>query len=297
MTSFLRRIFILQLALVACVSSAPAQDTAPKPADAAPASRSEQLAKLGVKVQEGPAVAKLGKVAELKLPAGFAFVGPDSLDKFFELTHNFRGGNEVGVVLSPEDWMLFFEYDDIGYVKDDEKNDLNPEKLYKTLAEGTDAGNAQRRSKGWAELKLQGWATPPHYDEKTNNLKWAFKLSSSSDQHQSIGINESIRLLGRGGVMNVTLVTGTEGFKQVEAQAERLLADFSYVSGEKYAEFKSGDKIAKYGLAALVVGGAGAVALKTGLLAKFWKPIAAGIAALGVGIAKLWKKIVGKDQV
>jgi len=253
----------------------------------------------GVKLTHGPATVKLGTVAELKLPDGYAFVGPDSLDKFFELTRNLRGGKEVGVLLSPDDWVLYFDYDDVGYVKDDDKDKLQADKLYQSLEEGVAGGNESRRSRGWDELKLQGWATQPHYDEKTNNLKWAFKLSSSRDQFQSVGINESIRLLGRGGVMNLTLVTGTENFKASEAAAEQLLTGFAYVSGQKYAEFTSGDKVAKYGLAALVVGGAGAIALKTGLLAylgKFWKFVAAGVVVLGVGIQKIWKKITGRDE-
>src|SRR5438046_7897948 len=34
------------------------------------------------------------------------------------------------------------------------------------------------------------------------------------------------------------------------------LGGYGFVSGENYAEFKAGDKIAEYGLAALVLGGA-----------------------------------------
>jgi uncharacterized membrane-anchored protein len=67
------------------------------------------------------------------------------------------------------------------------------------------------------------------------------------------------------------------------------------VSGQKYSEFKEGDKIAKYGLAALVLGGAGAAALKFGFFQKFWKAIVFGGAALIAGIGKLWNKITGKN--
>ncbi|MFT3868914.1 MAG: DUF2167 domain-containing protein [Nibricoccus sp.] len=258
----------------------------------------------GVNLTHGPAVVKLGKVAELTLPEGYSFVGPDSLDKFYALTQNTRSGNEVGVVLSPAHWLLFFDYDDIGYVKDDEKKDLDAAKLYQTIEEGQIAANESRKKKGWDELKLRGWATEPHYDEKTHNLKWAFKLSSSSDQHQSIGINENIKLLGRGGVMNVVLVGDLEAFKEQEAQADQLLTEFRYVPGSKYAEFRSGDKIAKIGLTALVVGGAGVAAAKLGLLgklggllAKLGKGIVLIVAGIGAAIAKLWKKIVGRDKV
>jgi len=283
-----------------------AADSAPAPA-AATAEAASQPKKLeipGVNLTHGPAVVKLGKVAELNLPEGFAFVGPDSLDKFYALTQNTRNGKEVGVVISSARWLLFFDYDAIGYVKDDQKKDLDAAKLYKTMDEGQNAANESRKSKGWDELKLRGWATEPYYDEKTHNLKWAFKISSSSDQHKSMGINESIRLLGRGGVMNVTLVGDFDGFKEQETQCDQLLTAFRYVQGSSYAEFRSGDKIAKIGLTALVVGGAGVAAAKLGLLGKFGallakagKAVIVGIAAIGAGIAKLWKKIIGKDKV
>ena len=184
-------------------------------------------------------------------------------------------------------------------MKDDDKDKLDASKLYETLEKGVTQENESRRAQGWSEYKLRGWMTPPNYDERTNNLTWAFKLSSSRDNYQHVSLNEKIRLLGRGGVMNVTLVAGLDGFKETEASAQKLLTGFSYVSGQKYAEFTSGDKVAKYGLAALVVGGAGAIALKTGLLAylgKFWKLVVAGVVGIGVGIAKLWKKITGRDE-
>jgi uncharacterized membrane-anchored protein len=257
----------------------------------------EKLEIPGVTLQHGPSIAKLGNVAELKLPEGYAFVGPDSLDKFFELTRNFRNGKEVGVLLSPERWMLFFDYNDVGYVKDDDKDKLDAAKFYATLKEGEKSSNEARRQRGWSELQFQGWEKKPYYDEKTNNLKWALRLSSSADQHQSISINQDIRLLGRGGYVTATLVTDAASFATDSIAADNLLTDFSYVSGQKYAEYKKGDKLAEYGLAALVVGGAGAVALKAGLfayLAKFWKAIVAAVVAVGVGIAKFFKKISGR---
>lgn len=283
-------------------SSVQAQNQPAPAAESAEASKKIEIPDLNL--THGPAMVKLGKVAEIKLPEGFAFVGPDSLDKFFAMTQNVRNGKEVGVILSPERWLLFFDFDDVGYVKDDEKANLDAAKLYKTMDEGQNAANESRKSKGWDELKLQGWATEPFYDEMTHNLKWAIKISSSSDQHKSIGVNESIRFLGRGGVMKVTLVGDFDQFKIQEAKADQLLAGFSYLPGSTYAEFRSGDKVAKYGLAALVVGGAGVAAAKMGLLgklgalfAKMGKGIIIVVAAIGAAIAKFWKKIIGKEKV
>jgi uncharacterized membrane-anchored protein len=53
------------------------------------------------------------------------------------------------------------------------------------------------------------------------------------------------------------------------------LTSYSFQTGQTYAEYRSGDKVAKFGLAALVVGGAAVGAAKlnllTGLLVMFKK--------------------------
>ncbi len=258
----------------------------------------EQLQALGVKMTVGPVTAPLGTVAEIQLPEGYHFVGTDGLELFYQLTENMLGGDEVGVVIAPEGWMLFFDFEDIGYVKDDEKNSLDADALMESMTDGQEAANSARRERGWDEMRVRGWVQPPHYDEKSHNLKWAFNLSSSSDDHQQIWINQNIRLLGRSGVMNVTLVGNPANFAAEETAADALLADgFTYVAGERYAEFKEGDKIAKYGLAALVLGGAGAVAAKTGILAKFWKFIVIGVLAVAGFLKNLWNRITGSQPV
>lgn len=268
----------------------------------APKTREERFQAAGVKLTAGPATVQLGKVAELKLPENYSFVGPDSLDRFYQITQNMRNGKEVGVVMAPN-YMLFFDYDDTGYVKDEEKDKLESDKLLKAMTEGEDESNEARKERGWDQMKIKGWATAPHYDTKTNNLKWAINIASSQDGFKDVFINESIRLLGRGGVMNVTLVTGTPGFKAAETEADKLLAsNFSYLSGQKYSEFKAGDKVAAYGLSALVLGGGAVAAAKLGLFAKlgvffgkFWKAIVFGVIALGAVIKKIFNKVTGAN--
>jgi uncharacterized membrane-anchored protein len=283
---------------------APVPPAAAAPAPAAPAPEpktvGERLAAKGVKTTAGPAKVKLGKTAEFQLAEGQYFVGSDSLDRFYELTQNNRSGNEVGVVIAPG-WSLFFDYDDVGYVKDDEKDKLDAAKLLSSMQENEVESNKARKERGWEEIKLQGWASPPHYDEKTHNLKWALHLSSSGDGHKGTWINENIRLLGKGGIMNVTLVCSNESFAGAMEESDRLLAaNFNYVQGQRYAEWRQGDKIAAYGLSALVLGGGAAVAAKMGLFsklgvvfAKMWKLVVVAVGALGAAITKLFRKLTG----
>src|SRR5256885_10813009 len=124
MSSLLRFALVLSLILSASRSMVAADDPTTASSTAASASAESTPRKMeipGVKLIHGPATVKLGSGAEIKVPQDFAFVGPDSLDKFFELTKDIRGGSEVGVLLSPNSWGLYFDYNDIGFVKDDDK--------------------------------------------------------------------------------------------------------------------------------------------------------------------------------
>ena len=266
--------------------------------EAEPKSFIAALSGAGVKLIPGPATYKLGSVAEIKLPAGYHAVEAGSLKNYYELTQHVFGGDEAGVVIAPgpSEFVLVFEYDDIGYVKDEDKDALDAKKLMDAMTEGEAESNKRRVKQGWDEIKIAGWANPPHYDTKTNNLTWAVRLTSSQDGHKEAFLNESIRLLGRSGVMNVTLVTGPDTYTADSATAADLLAkNYGYVEGERYAEFKEGDKIAEYGLAALVLGGAGAAAFKLGFFQKFWKVLVFGGIAVAAFFKKMLNKLTGRD--
>ena len=69
-----------------------------------------------------------------------------------------------------------------------------------------------------------------------------------------------------------------------------------------YAEYRKGDKVAEYGLTALIAGGATYAAVKTGLLGvvitfvkKLWYLIVAGIAAIWGGIKRFFRRISGQE--
>ena len=246
-------------------------------------------------------VGKLGKVASLDIPAGCRFTDARGAKKFMEATENTPSGAEVGALTcetetpgnpaDPQRWFVIFEYDNSGYVKDTEKATLNADKILATLREGQAQGNEERRRRGWEELEIGGWVRPPYYDEETNNLTWAVSVLASGDT----SVNHSVRLLGRGGVLKADLVSDPAGFELALPTFDGIIANTSFLPGQKYAEWRDGDKVAAYGLTALVAGGAGAAAVKLGLFGKLWKLILAsaklivvGLVAVGTWIKKLF---------
>jgi uncharacterized membrane-anchored protein len=239
-----------------------------------------------IKWTYGPSDGKLGQLAKVKIPYGFMFAGAEDTRKLMESMQNPVSGAELGF-LSPEggEWFVVYEYDETGYIRDDEKGSLDAAAMLASIQKGTEESNKMRRERGWAEMKVLGWAQEPHYDAVTHNLEWAIK--GETEGHPVINYNT--RILGREGVMRVTLVADPDGLELVLPKFKNTLAGFDYLEGKRYAEFREGDKVAKYGLSALVVGGAAAVAAKTGFLKWAWKLLIVGIAAIGAFL----KKIIG----
>lgn len=233
----------------------------------------------------------LGNIATLNVPSGYRFTGSAGTIKLMEAYGNLTGGDELGYI-SPLDmgWFAVFQFDDCGYVKDDEKDKLDASEILEQLQEGQKQANEELSKRGMSTLEVLGWQTPPFYNTQTNNLEWAIRLRGSDGSQV---VNYKTKLLGRRGVMDVVLVCGEEELPTVVPEYQNLLKGFGFKKEESYAAFSKGDKIAEYGLTGLIVGGGLLVAAKSGLLAKLWKPIVAGV----IGIGAILKRIfVGKTK-
>jgi uncharacterized membrane-anchored protein len=247
---------------------------------------------------DGPTTARLGDIAQIKVPEGFRFTGKDGTRKFLELTQNPPNGNELGTIvpLQTKDengnesdfWFVIFEFNDVGYVKDDDRDKLDAGALLKNIKESTEESNKERATHGWPAYHVTSWYKPPYYNVTTKNLTWAMQGYALAGQKQESSVNYSVRLLGRRGTMSADLVLDPQIVDKTVPKFESLLTGYSFLPGSTYSEFRSGDKIAEYGLATLVAGGATAIAAKTGLLAKLWKLIAVGLAALASFLKRAW---------
>lgn len=270
-------------------SAVPGDDEAPGDA---PQLSERAKALLAIHWQNGPMSGSLGDVAEVAVPEGFVFADGDGTRKFLELNENPTNGRELGMVAAPDfSWVATFEFQDIGYVKDEEKAELNGDEILSSLREGNEEGNKARKAHGWTTVSLLGWAQPPKYDETTHNLEWATRVQDDTDKH--VTVNHNIRLLGRGGVMEASLMTGPDDYAAALPAAKKMLDGYQFKTGQKYSEWRQGDKVAAIGLTGLITGGALAAAAKSGLLgklgtvfAKGGKAIILGIAAAGAAIAR-----------
>jgi uncharacterized membrane-anchored protein len=255
-----------------------------------PQTNENQISKLDWHI--GPKKENIANVATLNTLKDEGFLDPKNSDKFLEFTGNLTGGS-TNILVSPDGaWWATFNFDPSGYVKDDEKIDADA--LLKQLKESDGPSNEERTRLGLPKLYTVGWAVPPHYDNQTKRLEWALKVRAEDNSET---INYTIRILGRTGVTSATLVSDEEQLTQNIDGFKKSISGFDYNFGEKYAEYKEGDKIAGYGLAALIAGGAAVVATKKGfwaVIAAFfaaaWKFIAVGVIAAGGWISSLFKR-------
>src|SRR6185436_15198254 len=178
-----------------------------------------------IQFSKGPALGDLGDTAQVKVPEGYVFAGGKDTRTIMETMQNTTSGKELGF-LAPagEDWFVVFEFSPVGYVKDDEKDSLDADAILQSIKDGTAKGNQERARRGWAPLTILGWATAPHYNEATHNLEWAVRLESEG----STGVNHNTRLLGRGGVMEVTLVTGPDTLAETLPKFNALVSGFQF---------------------------------------------------------------------
>lgn len=242
---------------------------------------------------KGPADVPVAGQAVLQLPMGYAFVPAEAARRLLVAMGNPATDSVQGMILpAGQDnaaWFIVVSYNPAGYIRDDDAKDWKADDILAEIRKGTEAANQERRSRGLPELEVAGWVEQPQYDPETHRLLWS--LSSrlkGQDSGGESGINYNTLMLGREGYISMNLVTGLASIGKLKPVAHNLLASLEFDSGKRYADFQAGtDKVAEYGLAALVAGVAakklGLLALFGVFLAKFAKIfIAAGAVGLGV---------------
>lgn len=248
-----------------------------------------------------------GDVATLKLPDGFYYLSPEDTESVLVTAWGNPPGNEtLGMivkgrdeVLAEESWAVVIGYEEDGYVSDEDADSIDYSELLDNMMASSRASNEARREAGYDEVELVGWATAPRYDKAAKKLYWAKELRFGSIPVNTLNYN--VRILGRKGVLVLNLVATMPQLEEIETAVPTVLAMANFNPGYRYDEFDpSVDKVAAYGIAALI---AGKVAAKAGLFAKlgvlvlalkkFWIFILIAVAAL---IMRLFRRGKSKES-
>jgi uncharacterized membrane-anchored protein len=248
-----------------------------------------------------------GDVASLALPDDFHYLSPADTEKVLVTAWGNPPGNEtLGMiirgpddVLAQDSWAVIIGYEEDGYVSDEDADSVDFGELLSSMQASTEESNEVRLEAGYDEIQLVGWAAPPRYDSEANKLYWAKELRFGDVPVNTLNYN--VRILGRKGVLVLNLVATMPQLDEIEAAIPSVLAMANFNPGYQYSDFDpSIDKVAAYGIAALI---AGKVAAKAGLFAKlgvvllalkkFWIFIAIAIGAI---VARIYRRGKSKES-
>jgi uncharacterized membrane-anchored protein len=244
-------------------------------------------------------------LAKIKVPAGFKFLDAKDAQKVvYELWGNPRENVEklYGMLIpdkmkatGSDCWAFIVEYDDMGYVKDDDADKIDYADMLKQLQEGEVEENKERTKAGYPSVHMVGWAEQPFYDKERKVLHWAKEIDFAGNPEHTLNYN--VRVLGRKGVMVLNAVGGIGQLAEIKQTISGVLGSVTYSEGSRYTDFNpSMDNVAAVGIGGLV---AGKVLAKVGffaIIAKFGKIIFLAIAGFGAGVWQWIKKKMGRGE-
>lgn len=241
-----------------------------------------------------------GGLATLRVPAGFKYLdGVQSKYVLHNLWGNPASESSLGMLLpehmgplSDGAWVFDIEYQEMGYVKDDDAEEIDYDELLENMRQEMAEANADRERLGFDPVTLVGWASAPYYDKEKHILHWA-KEAKFGDSDENT-LNYNVRVLGRKGVLVLNAIAAMDQLDEVNRNLSRVEDIVAFNEGSRYTDFVPGiDEVASYTLGGLV---AGKVLAKVGFLAlllKFWKIIAVALVSLGTW---LWKRVKGRKN-
>lgn len=240
--------------------------------------------------------------AILDLPPSFQFLNATDAERVLsEYWGNPPGSDAIGMLVPADiplndverSWAIVLQYQDDGYVSDEDAKDIDYNDLLEDMQESTRESNDARRQQGYGTVELVGWAEQPRYDGAAHKLHWAKELAFEGEEQHTL--NYDVRVLGRSGVLVMRAVAGMGQLGDIKPGMALAIDAVEFEQGARYADFNADtDRVAEYGIAALVAGG---IAAKTGLLSKLLalllaakKLVIVAVGAIAVGIGKLFGK-------
>ena len=242
--------------------------------------------------------------AKLTVPNGFRYL--DKIQSIYVLTDlwgNPADSSILGMivplsrgVLADNGWAFVISFEEMGYVKDDDAEDIKYDDLLIEMQKETDAANPERIKQGYEAIKFIGWTSSPFYDKQLKTLHWAKEIKFGDASLNTLNYN--LRILGRKGIFNLNAVASMNELPEVKSNIDKIIRCVEYNDGHRYSDFiPDVDNVAAWTIGGLV---AGKILAKVGffaLIVKFWKLIALAIAGAGGGIWKYFKRRKKDDEI
>lgn len=243
-----------------------------------------------------------GGIGKMKIPAGFKYFNSTQAEKVLVDYWGNPKSEEMSLgmilpenqgILSDKGYVFNIQYEDVGFVKDDDAEDINYDNLMKDMKKETIEENKARQKEGFEPIEIVGWASKPYYDTKKKILHWAKEIKFGTSEENTL--NYEIRILGRKGVLDLNAISTMSNLALVKQDLNKVLDIVEFNEGYQYKDFNPGvDKVAAWTIGGLVAGKILAKAGFFAILLKFSKVIILAVLAFFGG---LWKRIRGKKEV
>jgi uncharacterized membrane-anchored protein len=192
----------------------------------------------------GPQTMSVGNYADIQVPQGYRWVDGQAARAVLEGQNNPVPDDLIGVMVPDSGkWWAVVEFAPDGYLKDAKEFSSPVAAKYAETAL-----NDQRTKQGLSSITSLDWQSKPVYDDQAHTLTWSLQVQTASSK----ALDERLVMLGRHGILQITAV---QPYPFTDAPFMKGLAsDVSFKDGERYADYQTGDKIARIGMAELITG-------------------------------------------
>ena len=206
----------------------------------------------------GPATANLGNAAQIAVPEGCRFADENFARVVLANLRQPIPNNLVGLLFpdsrQPE-WFAILQFTEIGHVKVGEKESLDADMILKKYQNEVARQSKEHTGPGPRPIVPElSWELKPSYDAVQNRLEYALKAKNAVGG----SVNYVVDLLGRRGMLGVTIVPRVDQAGFNPTALRDATKGITFKNGEKYSDFQPEDRVARSGLAELILNSNGA---------------------------------------
>jgi uncharacterized membrane-anchored protein len=203
----------------------------------------------------GPATANLGNAAQITVPEGCRFTDENFARVVLASSKEPIPNNLIGLLYpDSRQWFAILQYTEIGHVKVGDKEILDADSILKKYQSDIARQNKDRSAAGAHPVVADlSWALKPSYDPVLNKLEYALEARGAGGG----SINYVVNLLGRRGVLSVTIVQPDQSGFNLTSMRDAMKG-ITYKNGERYSDYQPEDRVFRSGLAELILNSNGA---------------------------------------
>jgi uncharacterized membrane-anchored protein len=210
--------------------------------------------------------------SKLTIPPDFFGLFGAEARRALELTNGTSHAQDEALLVDKQDDLIVFDWQPEGYVSSDDWADVDATAMLRTITEHTATENIEREKRHLSDLTIAGWLKEPTLDRASNTAFWTIEVQDSGKAL----VNSTALRLARQGYERIVWVADKARYGNSTVLQTMLTAN-DFPIGTRYVDHATGDKMAGYGVAALVATVAGAKVAK-----------AAGFVGLLVLLKKAW---------